>query len=354
MTCSRSMSRPAGAMVGCLIGLLAVLATAPSATAGQPLRGKPRIVALEGFIFPVDLSLAHWRVGALMVSRYPKVLPRAFPEQVRKLLRFRAYARLEVLNHNATVATGHNEGGLPVALEGRSLYYVHLFLFSTRQTERILDGQGAHPAQSTDDADVVERLVRAAATEEVQGDGETLATSMTQTAQKVELNPAPPPPRVVNGCQIGPQTRCSWANLAGVDLSGANLSGALMTGANFTTANLSGADLSAARFGDANFSRAVLTGTNLFRSELSDSDLSGADLTGANVSSLPAFRAKLVGAKLVRANLTDSQFLRANVSGADFTDANLTRTNFAQSNLRQAIFCRTTMPDGTVNNRDCR
>ena len=104
--------------------------------------------------------------------------------------------------------------------------------------------------------------------------------------------------RVVNGCRIAPFTVCPRANLSGADLSLANL----------TAADLSGADLSSADLGFAN---------------LSGADLPGTDLRGANLS---------------RANLFKADLRAADVTGA---------------NLISAHFCRTTMPDGSINNRGC-
>jgi hypothetical protein len=106
--------------------------------------------------------------------------------------------------------------------------------------------------------------------------------------------------RVVNGCLIQPFTVCisPRANLSGADLHQANLTGA----------DLSGADLSGANLNFANLSGADLPGT----------DLSGADLR--------------------RTNLTKADLRAADLTGADLSGAH---------------FCRTTMPDGSINNRHC-
>jgi hypothetical protein len=106
--------------------------------------------------------------------------------------------------------------------------------------------------------------------------------------------------RVVNGGLIQPFTVCisPRANLSGADLHQANLTGA----------DLSGADLSGANLNFANLSGADLPGT----------DLSGADLRRANL-------------------------FKADLRAADLTGADLSGTHF----------CRTTMPDGSINNRHC-
>lgn len=72
--------------------------------------------------------------------------------------------------------------------------------------------------------------------------------------------------QVVNGCRIGPYTRCPGAYLPSANLSGADLRNADLSGANLSGSNLSYADLSG-----ANLRRANLSGANL-----SDAELSGA------------------------------------------------------------------------------
>jgi hypothetical protein len=68
------------------------------------------------------------------------------------------------------------------------------------------------------------------------------------------------------------------------------------------------------------------------------------DCTRCNIS-----RANLRGANLRGANLT-----AANLSGACLIDANLTGAIIGNTtNLYNAIFCNTTMPDGSVNNSGC-
>jgi hypothetical protein len=66
--------------------------------------------------------------------------------------------------------------------------------------------------------------------------------------------------------------------------------------------------------------------------------------TGCNLS-----RANLRGADLSGANFT-----KANLSGACLIDADFTGATFANNtNLANAIFCNTTMPNGSVNDSGC-
>jgi uncharacterized protein YjbI with pentapeptide repeats len=143
------------------------------------------------------------------------------------------------------------------------------------------------------------------------------------------------------------------ANLAGADLTGANLNSALLVKANLRLADLSGADLSGADRSavnafQANLSGAVLSGANLTDAGLREANLTGADLSGANLTDANLRFANLVGAVLTRANLS-----RANLGGVDLGRANLSGANLSGANLTDALFCRTTMPDGSINNRDC-
>jgi uncharacterized protein YjbI with pentapeptide repeats len=90
-------------------------------------------------------------------------------------------------------------------------------------------------------------------------------------------------------------------------------------------------------------SSAVLSGANLTGANLTGADLSRADLTGAS----------LTGADLSRADLSRARLVGADLSRADLTGANLTGANLSEVDLSGVKFCNTTMPDGTINNRDC-
>ena len=72
-----------------------------------------------------------------------------------------------------------------------------------------------------------------------------------------------------------------------------------------------------------------LTGAYLWKAELGESNLRGVDLRGA--------------------------YLRgANLVGANFNNAKLNGADLKETNLQKAIFCNTTMPDGSINNNDCK
>jgi hypothetical protein len=86
-------------------------------------------------------------------------------------------------------------------------------------------------------------------------------------------------------------------------------------------------------------------GSNVSRCDLEDSTaFENLDCTRCNVS-----RANLRGI-----NARGANFTRANLSGACLVDADFTGATFAgTTNLANAIFCRTTMPNGSINNSGC-
>jgi hypothetical protein len=79
------------------------------------------------------------------------------------------------------------------------------------------------------------------------------------------------------------------------------------------------------------------------------------DFTGSTAFFQGNFRgANLSNSNFTGAQLAQADFRGANLSGACFVDANLVDARLGASvNLHQAVFCRTLMPDGTRNDRDC-
>jgi len=170
--------------------------------------------------------------------------------------------------------------------------------------------------------------------------------------------------RVVGGCLIQPHSQCPGFDLRGADLFRADLSGANLRGANLIEVDLRGAnlievDLRGADLSGANLSRAgELGGANLHRADLGGANLSRAGLIGVGLSRA-ALReadlreANLSGANLRLADLREADLSGANLTGADLARANLKGANLTGADLRGAKFCRTAMPDGSINDRDC-
>ena len=86
----------------------------------------------------------------------------------------------------------------------------------------------------------------------------------------------------------------------------------------------------------------------------------GKNTSGCDFSNSTLFR----NTDVRGANLSNSTFRGADLAGADFRGANVSGSCFVGANLRDAklgtsvnlggtVFCRTTMPDGSINDRDC-
>lgn len=87
-------------------------------------------------------------------------------------------------------------------------------------------------------------------------------------------------------------------------------------------------------------------GKNASRCDFSFSTLfQNLDARGANLSKSSFAGSDLRGADFRGANLSDACFVSANLTGAKLG---------ASVNLRGAVFCNTTMPDGSVNDRGCQ
>ncbi len=85
------------------------------------------------------------------------------------------------------------------------------------------------------------------------------------------------------------------------------------------------------------------------------SNVSRCDLAGYHApEDLDCTRCNLSRANLRGADLSGVDFTRANLSGACLVNADFTDATFTNStNLYNAIFCNTTMPDGSVNDSGC-
>ncbi len=100
---------------------------------------------------------------------------------------------------------------------------------------------------------------------------------------------------------------------------------------------------------DADLRGANLSGQFLINANFSWANLSEANLQGANLGAADLTTTKLIDADLREADFANTNFNGARLEGANFRDA----TNLSQLQLDQARLCNTTLPDGTVSNRDC-
>lgn len=158
--------------------------------------------------------------------------------------------------------------------------------------------------------------------------------------------------RVINGCEIKPNTKCPGVDLSGQDLSDANLTGADLTGANLAGTNFDGAQLNGAILNkviatNAKFPEARMIGTQLngaqlgyadfYRTQLGTAILTGADLTHTNFD-------HTVMNKTVLNRTTGSaeNFSSAVMTGVDATGASLPGADFTNANMRGLDFGRNT------------
>ena len=126
---------------------------------------------------------------------------------------------------------------------------------------------------------------------------------------------------------------CKDAILKGLDMSGQNLY------SDFENANLNNALLNF-----ANLSGADLYGANLNYTKLNEADLHRAYLKGADLTD-----AELTGAYMNDADLTNANLADANLKGANLAEADLSGANLKGANLTDALWGKTTCPNGTMN-----
>jgi len=112
--------------------------------------------------------------------------------------------------------------------------------------------------------------------------------------------------------------------------------------------DLQGANLESADLSSTNLQNADLSKADLWKANLKGVKLKGAKLYNANLG-----KANLEGANLEKANLEGAKLWKANLKGAKLRNAKLEGARLENAKLSGAKFCNTTMPNGSINNRDC-
>lgn len=139
-----------------------------------------------------------------------------------------------------------------------------------------------------------------------------------------------------------------YINLKNADLSNADLSDIIWEKADFSGATLKNARLNRAILKDANFEKADLAYADMLGADFSNSNFAGAFMDGVDIRAANFTKTNCEGVVFDSDGPKDPQYL-----GANFTDANLKDAEIYDIDNKFVYFCRTVMPTGTVNNRDC-
>jgi uncharacterized protein YjbI with pentapeptide repeats len=124
----------------------------------------------------------------------------------------------------------------------------------------------------------------------------------------------------------------------------------------YTSQEICSTELKAAYEGTkegANFQNCNFVWATFLLADFSGDDFSGANLNGANLGWVNFRRATLSGASLRGADLRGSDLRGADLTGVDFTGANLRKALIANRQFVFVILCQTTLPDGSVTDRNC-
>lgn len=135
----------------------------------------------------------------------------------------------------------------------------------------------------------------------------------------------------------------SWdeVDFSGADLSRANLTRSRFRKANFEGVNASAMELLGGDFSNANFKDAYMDGV-----DMRAANFEGVNFENAVIDSDGPYDPRYLGA-----NFTDANFKGSEVSLTEYiSDGTETGTQKAKKHI---FFCRTIMPNGTTNNRDC-
>ena len=142
--------------------------------------------------------------------------------------------------------------------------------------------------------------------------------------------------------------RLESINLRNADLTNADLSDVIWEKADFTGAKLWLVRFNKAVLKNANFDQVQLDSADMLGADFSNANFAGVFMDGVDIRAANFTGANCEGATFDSDGPRDPQYL-----GANFTDANLKGAEIAINGNKFIYFCRTIMPDGTINNRDC-
>lgn len=137
-------------------------------------------------------------------------------------------------------------------------------------------------------------------------------------------------------------------NLRNADLTDADLSDVIFLEADFTGARMYWTRLNKAQLRNANFENSELGYADMLGGDFSKANFAGVFMDGVDIRAANFTGTNCEGAIFDSDGPKDPQYL-----GANFMDANLKDATIYIDGNKFVYFCRTIMPDGTVNNRDC-
>ena len=278
--------------IGAALCVLALAVATSGAFAQEPPADtpQPKMLGVQGFIIPAKKG--GFRVGALIVARYPSV-DGVLPDRVR--------AELNVSGDDGSViASARDRGSAPVRKNKNSFLFIHVMSFPRDEGKAIIAAEGKPSQRARLGAQFIFNYYF----------GDTLGGGTFSGG--LNFAKQPKVPEVVKNCPIGPYANCTGSSLDGADLRNADLKGATLDRARLYNANLSGANLAGATLIETRLERAQLPGANLEGVDAFRADFDHADLSNANLT-----RAKIIAASVDRTN-----FKGAKLTGADFSNTN--------------------------------
>lgn len=171
----------------------------------------------------------------------------------------------------------------------------------------------------------------------------------------------------LNNANFSYSSNLKSANLSNANLAGSTFKGINLDNTNLDSANLENATISINRIIDRNlsvilfstFKNANLANANLANITaegviFNNANLSNAILTGSNLGLSTGRQDKLRLTNFLKeANLTNTNLSNSQLNRVDFSGANLQGANLTNTDTEAALFCETTLPDGSFSEENC-
>jgi len=144
------------------------------------------------------------------------------------------------------------------------------------------------------------------------------------------------------------------SNLSGIQMQEADLTGVRLKEVNLEGAILDNSYFGSSTLNNVNFKNASLILTLFIeKSTLEDVNFEGAKLNKARFDNCTLININFQEATLIKINLSNVQLTNTSFVNRDLTGAILSGANLSNDDLENSTLCRTTMPDGSINNSGC-